>query len=191
MNFIEQTAGEIFSLYALHGGEDYIGEPVSQLEHMYQMAQLAEEAGHDDEVILAAFFHDIGHLVATTGSYASMDGYGALSHETIGAEYLRRKGFSEKLISLVESHVVAKRYLTYKYPEYLRQLSVASQKTLLIQGGVMSEEEAIAFESDPLFDLKVQFRKWDDEAKITGKPVAGWEKLKVKVIRHLESQSSF
>jgi 2-amino-1-hydroxyethylphosphonate dioxygenase (glycine-forming) len=182
MNFIEQTAGEIFALYALHGGEDYIGEPVSQLEHMYQMAQLAEEAGYDDEVILAAFFHDIGHLVATTGSYTS--------HETIGAEYLRRKGFSEKLISLVESHVVAKRYLTYKYPEYLRQLSGASQKTLFIQGGMMTEEEAIAFESDPLFDLKVQFRKWDDEAKITGKSVSGWEKLKAKVIRHLESQSS-
>jgi predicted HD phosphohydrolase len=60
-----------------------------------------------------------------------------------------------------------------------------------MQGGLMTEEEAKAFESDPLFELKVQFRKWDDEAKITGKSVSGWEKLKVKVIRHLESQSSF
>jgi hypothetical protein len=54
----------------------------------------------------------------------------------------------------------------------------------------MAEAEAKLFESDPLFELKVQFRKWDDEAKITGKPVTGWEKLKAKVIRHLESQSS-
>lgn len=191
MNFIEQTANEIFSLYALHGGEDYIGEPVSQLEHMHQMALLAEEAGHDDDVILAAFFHDIGHLVASTGSYASMDGYGAVSHETIGADYLRRKGFSEKLISLVESHVVAKRYLTFRYPEYLSRLSDASIKTLQIQGGTMTEEEAREFEQDPLFEIKVQFRKWDDEAKVTGRPVTGWQNLKPLVIRHLETQSSF
>jgi phosphonate degradation associated HDIG domain protein len=191
MNFIEQTTNEIFALYTLHGGEDYIGEPVSQLEHMYQMALLAESAGHDDEVILAAFFHDIGHLVANTGSYTSMDGYGAMSHETIGAEYLRRKGFSEKLIELVESHVVAKRYLTFRYPEYLRQLSDASRKTLQIQGGMMTEEEALDFELDPLFELKVQFRKWDDEAKITDRPLTGWENLRPMVIRHLESQPSF
>lgn len=190
MNFIEQTANEIFSLYTLHGGEDYIGEPVSQLEHMYQMALLAEAAGFEEEVILAAFFHDIGHLVATTGSYTSMDGYGAMSHETIGAEYLRRKGFSEKLIELVESHVVAKRYLTFRYPEYLRQLSDASRKTLQIQGGMMTADEAREFERDPLFELKVQFRKWDDEAKITGSPITGWESLKPMVIKHLESQSS-
>jgi phosphonate degradation associated HDIG domain protein len=191
MNFFEQTADEIFALYTLHGGEDYIGEPVSQLEHMHQMALLAEQSGYDDEVILAAFFHDIGHLVATTGSYTSMDGYGALSHESIGADYLSRKGFSEKLIELVKSHVNAKRYLTFKFPEYLQQLSNASRKTLSLQGGVMTAEEANVFEQDPLFELKVQFRKWDDEAKLTGKQVTGWEGLKIKVIRHLETQSSY
>jgi phosphonate degradation associated HDIG domain protein len=191
MNFFEQTADEIFALYKLHGGEDYIGEPVSQLEHMYQMAQLAEDAGYDDEVILAAFFHDIGHLVATTGSFASMDGYGASSHESIGADYLGRKGFSEKLIELVQSHVFAKRYLTLMFPGYLEQLSDASKKTLQFQGGVMTLEEALTFEKDPLFDLKVQFRKWDDEAKLTGKSLSDWERLKIKVIRHLETQASF
>ena len=53
---------EIMFLYESHGNEDYIGEPVSQIEHMCQCAQLAQAAGADDDVVLAAFFHDIGHL---------------------------------------------------------------------------------------------------------------------------------
>ena len=59
---VEQTVDEIFELYQKYGDEDYIGEPVSQLEHMCQCAQLAEQEGYDEDVILAAFFHDIGHL---------------------------------------------------------------------------------------------------------------------------------
>jgi predicted HD phosphohydrolase len=70
-------------------------------------------------------------------------------------------------------------------------LSDASIKTLQVQGGVMTEEEAREFEQDPLFEIKVQFRKWDDEAKVTGRPVTGWQNLKPLVIRHLETQSSF
>lgn len=37
---------------------------------------------------------------------------GRMGHETIGAEYLRSLGFSEKICRLVESHVPAKRYIT-------------------------------------------------------------------------------
>ncbi len=53
---------EIFELYEKYGREDYIGEPVSLVEHMWQTAELAKKEGCDEEVILAAFFHDIGHL---------------------------------------------------------------------------------------------------------------------------------
>ncbi|HEY9196248.1 MAG TPA: phosphohydrolase, partial [Mucilaginibacter sp.] len=67
---------EVFSLYEKFGDEDYIGEPVSQLEHMSQAAALAQAEGQDDEVILAAFFHDIGHLCADDEEIASMDGMG-------------------------------------------------------------------------------------------------------------------
>ena len=56
------TANEIMFLYERYGHEDYIGEPVSQIEHMCQCAKLAELAGADADVILAAFLHDIGHL---------------------------------------------------------------------------------------------------------------------------------
>ena len=73
---------EIFSLYEQHGNEDYIGEPVSQLEHMCQSAQLAEAEGYDEEVILAAFFHDIGHLCEhVMENVQFMDGYGVADQD--------------------------------------------------------------------------------------------------------------
>lgn len=70
----EQAIDQVFGLYEQHGTADYIGEPVSQIEHMSQAAQLAMAEGFDDEVVLAAFFHDIGHLCGQGG--ANMGGYG-------------------------------------------------------------------------------------------------------------------
>src|SRR5215475_14746664 len=121
-----QIADEIISLYEKYGDEDYIGEPVSQIEHMCQCAQLAEKEEFDSEVILAAFFHDIGHLCEHLVEVDHMENVGIVDHEKIGADYLRQKGFSEKIATLVESHVAAKRYLTYKYPAYYEKLSEAS-----------------------------------------------------------------
>jgi phosphonate degradation associated HDIG domain protein len=155
---------EVFALYQKHGADDYIGEPVSQLEHMTQSARLAARQGFDEEVILAAFFHDIGHFLhsAHTGN---MDGYGVMRHEKVGADYLRSKGFPEKIARLVESHVQAKRYLTFKNPGYYQQLSEASKRTLEFQGGRMTAAEALAFEQDDLFDLSIKMRQWDEQAK--------------------------
>jgi len=129
----EQVITDVFGLYEQHGTADYIGEPVSQLEHMSQAAQLAMAEGFDDEVVLAAFFHDIGHLCGHGGE--NMGGYGVVSHERLGADYLRRAGFSERMATLVEYHVQAKRYLTYSQPDYYARLSEASRRTLAYQGG--------------------------------------------------------
>ncbi|KXK68857.1 phosphohydrolase, partial [Pseudomonas monteilii] len=70
-----QIIDSTFALYERHGSDDYIGEAITQLEHMSQAAQLAIAEGFDDEVVLAAFFHDIGHLC---GGDASMGGYGVV-----------------------------------------------------------------------------------------------------------------
>ena len=170
----QSVTNEIFALYGKHGAEDYIGEPVSQLEHMSQSAILAAQQGFDEEVILAAFFHDIGHFLSSTQTQ-SMDGYGVMSHEKVGADYLRSKGFPERVAKLVESHVQAKRYLTFKNPEYYQQLSEASKRTLEFQGGRMSEAEAQAFEKDELFELSIRMRKWDELAKEENVPVPDLE----------------
>ena len=174
----EQAIAEVFGLYEQHGTADYIGEPVSQLEHMSQAAQLAMAEGFDDEVVLAAFFHDIGHLCGQGGE--NMGGYGVLSHERLGADYLRRAGFSERLVRLVEYHVQAKRYLTFSQPGYYARLSEASRRTLAYQGGVMSAEEALAFEQDPLCAVSLRLRHWDEQAKAVQVPVLDLDLLKAK-----------
>jgi predicted HD phosphohydrolase len=82
-----------------------------------------------------------------------------------GADYLRAKGFSERLARLVESQVQAKRYLTFKFPKYYDLLSPASKQTLEFQGGRMNATEADAFEQDELFSLSIRMRRWDELAK--------------------------
>jgi 2-amino-1-hydroxyethylphosphonate dioxygenase (glycine-forming) len=176
----ESAIKEVFSLYAKYGSADYIGEPVSQLEHMSQTAQLAIGEGFEDEVVLAAFFHDIGHICVMQNADNNMDGYGIKSHEKIGADYLRKKGFPEKVAKLVENHVQAKRYLTFRYPDYYNELSEASKKTLQLQGGKMDRSEATAFEKDPLFEISILMRKWDELAKEMHVPVVDLEMLKIK-----------
>jgi phosphonate degradation associated HDIG domain protein len=180
-----QVADEIINLFQWYGGNEYAGEKVTQLEHMYQAAELAENQGYDEEVILAAFLHDIGHICVSAERENQMDGFGTRDHEEVGADFLKQRGFSKRLIRLVESHVEAKRYLTYARPGYYEQLSDASKKTLEFQGGRMSQEEAGAFEQYPLFDLIIQMRLWDEAAKIEQQPVGNLDKYRNMIIRHL------
>jgi len=177
----DKIVEDIFLLYETYGRADYIGEPVSQIEHMSQAAKLAIDEGYDDEVILAAFFHDIGHICVMYDSENNMGGFGNKSHEKIGADYLRQKGFSERVAQLVENHVQAKRYLTFVSPEYYNQLSEASKKTLEYQGGKMDQDEANKFQKDPLFEVSIRMRHWDEEAKEINMPLIDMEKLKSKV----------
>lgn len=179
----------IFALYEKFGSADYIGEPVSQIEHMSQSAQLAMKEGFDDEVILAAFFHDIGHICEMDQPFKTMQGYGRLRHEKIGADFLRSKGFPERIARLVEYHVQAKRYLTYKYPAYHAQLSEASKKTLAFQGGRMTASEALDFEKDPLFEISILMRKWDELAKEINMPLLDLNILKQKAFAVLQNSS--
>lgn len=190
MKDVNSVVDLIITLYEKYGNADYIGEPVSQLEHMCQAAQLAEAEGYPEEVILAAFFHDLGHLCEHFMPVAYMGGYGVIDHEKLGADFLRQKGFSERLCKLVASHVEAKRYLTFKYPDYYTHLSEASRRTLEFQGGVMTQEEAIAFEADPDATLILTLRKWDEAAKLENIPLPKLEKYAAMMHRHLNHKQT-
>jgi phosphonate degradation associated HDIG domain protein len=184
-NHISAITEEIINLYKNFGQADYIGEQVSQIQHMTQCAMLAENQGYDEEVILAAFLHDIGHLLENRFSVSRMNQFGVVDHEQIGHDYLMKCGFSSKIAKSVEAHVSAKRYLTYKYPEYYEQLSEASKATLEFQGGKMSESEAATFEEDDNYQLFVAIRKWDDLAKNPALPVPSLDKYEKLIYQHL------
>jgi phosphonate degradation associated HDIG domain protein len=187
-NIIHQTLEEILALYQQFGQESY-GENLSQLEHMVQSAQLAQAEGYEEEIVLAAFLHDIGHLYGHQIEAEKMGTLGTQSHEKIGANYLREKGFSETVASLVEGHVAAKRYLCYQDPQYLQNLSQASLLTLQEQGGPMNEAEAQAFEAHPLFGLSIKMRYWDEEAKKTNQAIPALDSFRKMMERHLRQQN--
>ncbi|GLA09101.1 hypothetical protein AnigIFM60653_011175 [Aspergillus niger] len=162
-----------------YGQGDYIGESISQLEHCLQAAHQAQKSGASPELILAALLHDIGQIIPLSSTKEvrmnlksnnsnSTENVGRMGHETIGAEYLRSLGFSERVCRLVESHVPAKRYLTATNKAYYETLSSASKKSLEFQGGPFKGAELEAFETDPLRDEMVKLRLWDDAAKVQG-----------------------
>jgi phosphonate degradation associated HDIG domain protein len=186
MKTIESTVETIFDLYKTFGEADYIGEPVSQIEHMSQSAQLAIAEGYDDEVVLAAFFHDLGHICVMNREANSMDGFGIKRHEEVGADFLREQGFPERIAQLVKNHVQAKRYLTFIDTDYYNQLSEASKQTLKHQGGVMTRKEAELFEKDDLFEVSIRMRRWDELAKEMNVPVIDLEEMKKRAKRVLE-----
>lgn len=162
----ETKLKECFKILESSRDSDYIGEPVSQLMHALQSAHFAVQAKAEDEVVLACLFHDIGHLCAPEDAQ-KMGELGVLSHELIGAAYLRTVGFSERLAVLVQSHVDAKRYLSSVNPRYLKHLSQASLQTLEYQGGAMKKDELKRFEEQTDFKNMILVRKCDEAAKRT------------------------
>jgi phosphonate degradation associated HDIG domain protein len=181
----DDPVSRLLALFRDVGHLDYIGEPVSQLEHAAQAADCALAEGHEDAVVCAAFLHDVGHLCAANAE--RMGAWGTAGHETLGARFLRELGFGERVARLVAGHVAAKRYLTFKQPEYYRRLSQASKATLRYQGGPMTAAEARDFEADPLFSLILELRTWDEAAKLPGQPVVALARFEVILRRHWEA----
>jgi len=154
-------AAEIEDLFGKGGAGAYFGERVTQLQHALQTAHLAACAGADDELVLSALLHDIGHLL---GGRLDAD-LGVIAHDQSCVEWLRQRGFSSRVIALISGHVAAKRYLVATNPNYRDRLSEASTRTLRLQGGPMSQEEVTAFESNPHFKDMLRLRSWDEMAK--------------------------
>ena len=130
----------IFDYYYKYGNRDYIGENITQVEHMTQCAMLAEKNNDKVEVILAAFLHDIGHLIEYD-SNNKMGEYGIQNHENIGYNFLKKNNIPYPIPELAKNHVISKRYLVSTNEEYYNNLSNASKKTLEFQGGKMTDLE--------------------------------------------------
>ena len=152
-------------LFAQYGDSDYDGEPVTQTSHMMQCAMLAMQANADQELVLGAFLHDIGHLLGHQKQTEEMGGLGAINHEGIGAQYLKQHHFGERICAVVEGHVAAKRYLVATDNRYAEKLSPASRETLRWQGGAMNDDEVKAFEQHPYHKEIIQVGLWDESAK--------------------------
>ncbi|MDG1431772.1 MAG: HD domain-containing protein [Paracoccaceae bacterium] len=153
--------GDIFDR---RGDEEYLGEDVTMAQHMLQGATLAEQGGLDEDIIVSALLHDIGHFTSEFGTYHPSDTEDR-HHEDAGADVLA-PFFPSVVTDCVKFHVAAKRYLCATKPEYFARLSTASVHTLELQGGPMSENEVIAFETNPNLKKIIQVRYLDEAGKI-------------------------
>ena len=126
---------------------------------------MAQPDGASDELVAAALFHDVGHLLdlAAGGIGGTVD----LAHEAGGARYLNAL-FGPQVTGPIALHVRAKRYRCGVDPSYRDSLSPGSIRSLERQGGPLTPSECRSFEANPGWRDAVLLRGWDDAAKVDG-----------------------
>ena len=133
----------------------YAGEPVTQLQHALQSGHLAEQDGAGDELVVAAFLHDLGHMINDQGETPTLRGIDD-RHEYVALPFLRNL-FGPAVLQPIRLHVDAKRYLCARGDgsvtgaEYWAALSIDSKRSLELQGGIFSDAEANAFRAATVF----------------------------------------
>jgi phosphonate degradation associated HDIG domain protein len=157
------SLADVELLFACHGANQYSGEPVTQLEHALQTAHLAEQSGADDSLVTACLLHDLGHLLNDQGETPSLRGIDD-THQYFALPFLRGL-FPDAVLDAIKLHVDAKRYLCQANAEYFAKLSEDSKRSLKLQGGVFSAEQATAFLKQGGARDAVMLRQWDDLAK--------------------------
>ena len=167
------AADRIRELFKGPGLADYLGEDISQAQHMLQAAALAEHDGAPSELVIAALLHDVGHI---TGPFTGHDLMGGTDnrHSDIGATWLAT-WLGPAVTEPIRLHVAAKRYLCTVDPAYYQQLSDASKYTFTVQGGPMTPDETTCFESEPYATDAIRLRRWDDAAKDASATVAPYD----------------
>lgn len=162
---------DIIALYRTRGAARYGMEAVSQEQHALQCAQLAEQAGSTPLLVAAALLHDLGHLIAI--DQRPSDAERNDLHEFVALPFLRGV-FDKAVTEPIRMHVDAKRYLCATVPGYSETLSMASRRSLTLQGGPFEPDDARRFIEQPFAGDAVALRRWDDHAKSPTTSTRGW-----------------
>jgi phosphonate degradation associated HDIG domain protein len=166
------TCAEIIQLFETRAGRQYGREAVTQLEHALQCAHLAEQAGETDATVVAAFLHDIGHLIAVEQDARPDTLQCDDLHQYIALPFLRGL-LPDAVLEPIRLHVDAKRYLCAAEPTYWASLSLASQRSLALQGGTHTGDEMANFLAQPYAQEAVRLRRYDDLAKVPKATTSG------------------
>lgn len=129
-------------------------DAVDEWDHAMQSAARALDDGADDELVLAAALHDIGHSPL-------LGGPGVEDHSGLAGAWLTPR-FGARVAWLAGAHVAAKRHLAAVDPAYAAALSPTSVMSLASQGGAGIDR---AFAEHPWCADAVRLRRYDDAAK--------------------------
>lgn len=156
---------QILGLYQQAARHVLPGERVTLLAHAWQCGRLAEKSGAPEKLQLASWLHDIGHV--WTMAHHPPEDADLIGHAALGGQLLEPL-FGQAVSEPVRLHVMAKRYLFTTRGAHARKLSEQAQRSLALQGGLLTEEECEAFEKHPYFADAIQLRVWDDLGKKEG-----------------------
>jgi predicted HD phosphohydrolase len=176
---MESPAGtmtdRLLEAFAGSAARRYGGEPVTELAHSLQCAELARDAGADDELQLACLLHDVGRfavdprLILDKKDRATGANPDAKGHHDMGADLIAPY-VPDRVAWLVRMHAEAKRYLCAVEPRYWDTLTPGSRYTLTLQGGVMTPAAVAGLTRHPWLADAVRLRRWDDLAKVPDRP---------------------
>jgi gamma-butyrobetaine dioxygenase len=172
------TVDDILAMLASGSGVFTDGEIVDELSHALQCATLAQQAGADDMLLVAAALHDIGYHPVVAKRFPGRP------HEEAGRLYASEV-FGDGVAWLIAQHVPAKRYLVATDASYAASLSPASLRSLAAQGGPMTTDEVNAFDDHPQASAAAQLRRWDDLAKVPNAPTIALDTLRAPLTRLL------
>lgn len=146
-------------LQSLRGVWDEV--EVDEWDHALQCAARALDDDADDELVLAAALHDIGHSPL-------LGGPGIGDHSGLASRWLRPR-FGERVAWLAGAHVAAKRHLAATDADYAAALSPISRTSLEEQGGAAVDP---VFAAHPWCADALRLRRFDDAAKVPGADTA-------------------
>jgi phosphonate degradation associated HDIG domain protein len=172
---------ELLDIFVGRATRRYGLSGVNQLQHALQAAALAETDDAPPATVLACLLHDVGHMIHRLGDNPAGRGVDDV-HEQLGADWLAER-FSREVSEPVRLHVAAKRYLCTMEPDYFGKLAPDSVRSLELQGGLMSAQEAEAFRAQPLHAEAVRLRRFDEAAKDPGATTPDFDHY----LRHVEN----
>ncbi len=156
----------LIDMFNTRGQAEYLGEAVSQSDHMLQCAVVADQFDSSDSLILASLLHDVGHFLHDHPVDCADHGIDS-EHEKIGDDFLK-KFYPPEVTEPIRMHVDSKRYLCATEEGYFDKLSEASIQSLALQGGAMNEDDVKAFEANPHIKDALALRRYEEAGKSEG-----------------------
>lgn len=162
----ENVVDFLIEMFNTRGQDEYLGEAISQSEHMLQCAVVADQFDASETVILASLLHDVGHFMHDLDFDCADHGIDS-RHEDVASDFLK-KFYPAEVTEPVRMHVDAKRYLCAVEDDYFDKLSEASVHSLNLQGGPMNEAEVKSFEESPHLKDALDLRRYEEAGKCEG-----------------------
>ncbi|MDX1739056.1 MAG: phosphodiesterase [Alphaproteobacteria bacterium] len=162
----ENLVDFLIEMFNTAGQAEYLGEAISQSDHMLQCAVVADQFDAPDHLILASLLHDVGHFMHDYDMDCADHGIDS-QHEDVAADFLK-DFYPPSVTEPIRMHVDAKRYLCAVEDDYFDKLSEASVHSLNLQGGIMNDEEVAKFSDNPHLEDALNLRRFEEAGKSVG-----------------------